>query len=163
MATENSIHEWPTESLDRLATVARYRSVGKPEYPAPDNDQEVVGALFQALSDCAPTADILSLGSALLELRRLQKTGRTDRTESGKEIEADGSRRREAISRIEAELDGVKLRGVPPAWRPALRFLHGAGQRLARALGATDSKSEAQVRLGLASRVSLLLWARLSR
>jgi hypothetical protein len=98
-----------------------------------------------------------------LELRRLQKAGRIDRTKSGEEIETERSRHSEAILRIEAELVGVKLHGAPPAWRPALRFLHGAGQRLARTFGATDSKSGRQARLGLASRVSLLLRARLSR
>jgi phytoene/squalene synthetase len=180
LARENERRRWPVDSLDELAAAARRRATRRQPATVADAEVEALSlgrAVASALIEKTLNAEIDGLASALVRLGSLQHLGseitgrrcslpasevaeRHDGSYDGDQALA--SARREC-QRLRARLLRAPrgLGELPPGYRRAALFSLLAALRLLSEIEAPETDLlKAPPRLGLSSRLGLLLRAR---
>jgi hypothetical protein len=159
IAHEDRRRPWSRAAFDELGRLARRRaSLASPEGSA-RNDQERRGlatALATALLETVPSPGLVELGVALMELRSLQEAATTAAATA-----ADDNSRHRLWSALGAASDAIRELSHP--YRHAAAYLLLAARRLHAELergGPPPRGDDPTSRLGLATRIALLLRAR---
>ena len=185
LATEHRFRPWPVEALDRLGNAARRRITSRRPSTAAALDQqalELSGAIVGAIAEDGGAPQLDAFAAALLRIRALQDLTHSLRRHQAPlpvdeltdawdpESSIDSGQVERAITtecrRIRALLadSGQALSEAPPPLRPAAAYLWLAALRLL-----TDIEKrgvgilERPPRLGLLSRLGLLMRARFAR